>query len=218
VQFIVHREMRAAEISSSLHDIASSIVDTSEGETSTTMSESEIALATRNTIERTYRERRRGFLAWARRHTPDAETAEDILQDAFVRALANADALSPVEDLAAWIFSVMRNRLIDLWRGRSARRRAGATDLSEHVLEEVAAGAGLDPQDQYLRNEMHAALEVAIEALPAEQREVIRAQALGGVAFKELAQATGVSIDTLMARKRYAIRKLAAALEYWMDD
>ena len=184
-----------------------------------TMTESEgLGLATRDTIERTYRERRRGFLAWARRYAPDAETAEDILQDAFIRALANADALSPVEDFAAWIFSVMRNRLIDLWRGLDARRRAGATDLPEHVLEEVAAEAGLDPQDQLLRNEMRAALDVAIEALPAPQREVIRAQALGEVAFKDLAKATGVSIDTLMARKRYAIRKLAAALEYWMDD
>jgi DNA-directed RNA polymerase specialized sigma24 family protein len=78
--------------------------------------------------------------------------------------------------------------------------------------------AGLDPQDLLLRNERLAALEVAIDALPAAQREVIRAQALGGVAFKDLAETTGVSIDTLMARKRYAIRKLTAALEYWMDD
>jgi len=184
------------------------------------MSESEAggASATRKSIERTYRERGRGFLAWARRHAPDAETAEDALQDAFIRALANADALSPVGDLAGWIFSAMRNRLIDLWRGDSARRRAGATSLSEGVLEAVAAEAGLDPEDELVRNEMFAALRVAVEALPAPQRAVIRAQALGGVGFRELAASTGVSIDTLMARKRYAMRKLAAALEYWMDD
>ncbi|HET8922279.1 MAG TPA: sigma-70 family RNA polymerase sigma factor [Candidatus Acidoferrum sp.] len=181
-------------------------------------SEGEVASATEKSIERTYRERGRGFLAWARRHAPDAETAEDVLQDAFLRALANADALSPVADIAAWIFSVMRNRLIDLWRGEGARRRAGATEVAAKVLEAVAAEAGLDPEDELQRNEMLAALEVAIGALPAPQREVIRAQALGGVGFKELAEATGVSIDTLMARKRYAMRKLAAALEYWMDD
>ena len=181
-------------------------------------SEGESASATRTTIERTYRERGRGFLAWARRHAPDEATAEDILQDAFLRALANADALSPVADLAGWIFSTMRNRLIDLWRGENAKRRAGATDISERVLEEVAVEAGLDPEDQLQRNEMLSALEVAIDALPEPQRDVIRAQALGGVGFKEFAAATGVSIDTLMARKRYAIRKLAAALEYWMDD
>ena len=185
-----------------------------------TMSESEGAggSATRSAIERTYRERGRGFLAWARRHAPDAETAEDILQDAFIRALANANALSLVEDIAAWIFSAMRNRLIDLWRGADARRRAGAVELSESVLEEVAAEASLDPEDRLQRDEMLTALEVAIEALPAPQREVIRAQALGGVAFRDLAAATGVSIDTLMARKRYAMRKLATALEYWMDE
>ena len=65
---------------------------------------------------------------------------------------------------------------------------------------------------------MLAALDVAIEALPGPQRDVIRAQALGEVGFKELAATTGVPIDTLMARKRYAVRKLAAALEYWMDN
>jgi RNA polymerase sigma factor (sigma-70 family) len=180
--------------------------------------ESEGSSVTRQSIERTYRERGRGFLAWARRHAPDPETAEDILQDAFIRALANADALSPIQDLAAWIFSAMRNRLIDLWRAQGTRRRAGATEIPEEVLVNVAVEAGLDPQDQFQRSEMFAALEMAIEALPAPQREVIRAQALGEIGFKELADKTGVSIDTLMARKRYAIRKLAAALEYWMDD
>jgi len=182
------------------------------------MSESDASSATKKAIERTYRERGRGFLAWARRHAPDAATAEDVLQDAFIRALANADALAPVEDLAAWIFSAMRNRLTDLWRGEGARRRAGSIDIPEAVLEEVAAEAGLDPQDRLQRDEMLAALEMAVEALPIAQRDVIRAQALGGVAFRELAEATGISIDTLMARKRYAVRKLAAALEYWMDD
>jgi RNA polymerase sigma factor (sigma-70 family) len=181
-------------------------------------SEGEGASAARSAIERTYRERSRGFLAWARRHAPDAETAEDILQDAFMRALASVSVLSPVEDLAGWIFSTMRNRLIDLWRGEGARRRAGAFELPRDALESIAVQAGFDPQDQVLRNEMLAALEMAIDALPAPQREVIRAQALGEVEFKELAHATGVSIDTLMARKRYAIRKLAVALEYWMDD
>lgn len=179
---------------------------------------SEIASAERKAIERAYRERRPSFLAWARRHAPDIETAEDVFQDAFIRALANADALSPVRDLGAWIFSAMRNRLTDLWRGEGARRRAGAVDLPEAVLEEVAEEAGLDPQDRLQRDEMLAALDVAIEALPVPQRDVIRAQALGEIGFKALAEATGVPIDTLMARKRYAVRKLADALEYWMDN
>jgi RNA polymerase sigma factor (sigma-70 family) len=171
--------------------------------------------ATRSQIERTYRERGRGFLAWAKRHAPDAATAEDVLQDAFIKALANASALSLVEDLGAWIFSAMRNRLVDLWRGDAARRRAGAAALPDKTVEEIAAAAGFDPLDELVRDEIFEALDTAIEALPAEQREVLEAQTFEGLTFRELAARTGTSIDTLMARKRYAIKKLAAALQDW---
>jgi RNA polymerase sigma factor (sigma-70 family) len=177
-------------------------------------SESKTA-ATRKQIERTYRERSKGFLAWARRHAPDPETAEDVLQDAFIKALVNASALSLVEDLGAWIFSAMRNRLIDLWRGDAARRRAGSVELPGETIEEIAAAAGLDPYDELVHDEILEALETAIEALPAEQREVLEAQTFEGLTFRELAARTGPSIDTLVARKRYAIKKLAAALEVW---
>jgi RNA polymerase sigma factor (sigma-70 family) len=181
-------------------------------------SNEETAVLGRSSIEKTYRERRRGFLAWARRHAPDEEAAEDALQDAFIKAIANASALSIVEDVAGWIFAAMRNRLADLWRSEGARRRAGAVDLPEETLEEVAAAAGVDPYDELVRGEMEEALETAIAALPREQAEVLRAQALEGNGFRELAERSGTSIDTLMARKRRAVRKLAAALEYWMDD
>jgi RNA polymerase sigma factor (sigma-70 family) len=173
---------------------------------------------TKTAIEKTYRERRSGFLAWARRHAPDEEAAEDALQDAFIGAIANASALSLANDIAGWIFTAMRNRLADLWRSRGARARAGAVDVPDAILEEVAAAAGLDPQDSLLRSELEEALATALEALPKEQREVLRAQAIEGLTFRELADKTGVSIDTLMARKRRALRKLAAALEYWMED
>lgn len=176
------------------------------------------APATRQTIERTFRERRKGFLAWALRHAPDPATAEDILQDAFIRAITNADALSPVEDLAAWIFTAMRNRLVDLFRSDSVRKRAGHVVVAERVLAEVVAEAGIDAQERALRDELLSALGIAIEALPAPQREVIEAQALQGMTFRELAERTGESIDTLMARKRYAMKKLAAALNYWIKD
>jgi len=172
----------------------------------------------KRTIEKTYRERRSGFLAWARRHAPDEETAEDVLQDAFIRAIANANAFSVVEDAAAWIFSTLRNRLIDLVRGESFRRKAGELDLRRETLEEIAVAAGFDAQDELLRGELVEALETAMAALPPEQRDVVLAQTLGGSTFAELAEKTGTSIDTLMSRKRRALRKLAAALEYWIED
>ena len=169
-------------------------------------------------IEKTYRERRGGFLAWAKRHAPDEASAEDALQDAFIKAIANADALSLVENIAGWIFAAMRNRLIDLWRREDTRKRAGAIELPEEMIEAIVADAGFDPHDALIRIELEDALAVAVEALPKEQREVIQEQALDGTAFRELAEKTGVSIDTLMSRKRRALRKLAAALEYWMED
>jgi RNA polymerase sigma factor (sigma-70 family) len=175
------------------------------------------AASTRNEIEQTYRERRGGFLAWARAHAPDLATAEDVLQDAFLKALANASALSIVEDLAGWIFVAMRNRLADLWRGKAARRRAGAMDFPEETLAEIASAAGFDPQDELVRSELAGAIETAIDALPAPQREVLLAQTVEGLTFRELAERTGASIDTLMARKRYAVKKLAAALIEWYD-
>ena len=182
------------------------------------MSVNDTAAQATATIERAYRERKRGFLNWAIRHAPDESSAEDALQDAFIAAIANADALSMVEDVAGWIFASMRNRLIDLWRRAETRRRSGAVELSEEAIGEIAAEAGFDPSDTLVRDELEEALAVAIEALPKEQREVIQAQALDGEAFRELAERTGVPIDTLMSRKRRALRKLAAALEYWMED
>jgi len=169
-------------------------------------------------IEKTYRERRSGFLAWAKRHSLDAASAEDALQDAFIQALVNADALSMVEDISGWIFTALRNRVIDLWRRENTKRRAGAVNLSEETIEEIVAGAGLDPHDSFVRTELEEALAVALEALPEEQREIIQAQTINGIAFRELAERTGIPIDTLMSRKRRAMRKLAAALEYWMED
>lgn len=170
------------------------------------------------TIEKAYRERSGGFLAWAKRHAPDDASAEDALQDAFIRAISNADALSMVEDVAGWIFSAMRNRLIDLWRREETKSRAGGVELPEETIEEIVGDAGFNPDDALIRAELEEALAVAIEALPAQQREVVQAQALDGTAFRELAAKTGVSIDTLMSRKRRALRKLASALEYWMED
>lgn len=178
----------------------------------------EKAVTVTTAIEKAYRERRGGFLAWAKRHAPDDASAEYALQDAFIRALSNANALSVVEDVAGWIFSAMRNRLIDLWRREDTHKRAGAVELSEETIVEIVADAGFDPHDVLIRVELEEAIAVAVEALPKEQREVIQAQALDGTAFRELAERTGVSIDTLMSRKRRALHKLAAALEYWMED
>lgn len=171
----------------------------------------------RRRLEEAYREKRGGLLAWARKRISDAASAEDVLQDAFLGALANANALAFVEDIGAWLLVSMRNRISDLWRREDAKRRAGVVEIPAEVFEEIASEAGYDPSDSLVREELLAALEVAIEALPEKQREALIAQAYEGKTFREIARRNGEPVDTVAARKRYAIRKLAAALEYWMD-
>jgi RNA polymerase sigma factor (sigma-70 family) len=96
------------------------------------------------------------------------------------------------------------------------RERAGETAVSEETIETVMAAAGFDPADQLVRQELADSLSAAIDALPPEQRDVIEAQAFEGTSFEELAARWGVSVNTLMTRKRLAVKKLAAALQEWV--
>jgi RNA polymerase sigma factor (sigma-70 family) len=169
-------------------------------------------------LEQAYRENKGGFLSWAARATRSMTDAEDLVQDAFARALANIESLSAVEDLAAWLFASVRNRVRDRWRKTEVRKRAGETELADETIDEIVAAAGLDPAELAAEAELIEALYDAIEELPPEQRMVIEAQVLDGLTFRELAEQSGISPDTLAARKRYAIRKLAGALREWMDD
>ncbi|MGO8695803.1 MAG: RNA polymerase sigma factor [Rectinemataceae bacterium] len=166
-------------------------------------------------IERTYRQNRQGFLSWAAGATRSLSDAEDLVQEAFEKALADTEALDSVEDLAAWLFTSLRNRVRDLWRHRRMRKETGETEVSEELIAEIVEAAGLDPAELAEQAELTEALYEAIEDLSEEQRTVIEAQALDGLTFKELAESTGISPDTLGARKRYAIKRLADALSEW---
>jgi RNA polymerase sigma factor (sigma-70 family) len=173
---------------------------------------------TRSNLETAYRENRRGFLAWATRATRSLADAEDLVQDAFVTALAGAESFSAVDDVAAWLFTSVRNKVRDLWRRGETRKRAGEIAVSDEAIAEIVATAGLDPADLAASSELLEALYEAIEDLPDEQRMVIEAQVLDGLTYKELAESSGISPDTLAARKRYAIKRLAAALREWIEE
>jgi len=169
-------------------------------------------------IEAVYRVQRQGLLRWIEQAAHGLADAEDILHDAFANALASLGPLDVVENLPAWLFTAVRNRVFDLWRRRDVRRRAGESEVAEGAIAEIVAATGLDPADMAARNELSDALAQAIALLPPEQRLVIEAQALDGVGFRELAERTGIPIDTLTARKRYAVAKLAKALKGWIEE
>jgi RNA polymerase sigma factor (sigma-70 family) len=169
-------------------------------------------------LEKAYRENKKGFLSWASKATRSVADAEDLVQDAFATALADSDALIDVDDLAAWLFTSLRNKARDLWRRRATRKRAGEADVSDEVVAEIVAAAGFTPAELVEGAELMEALSEAIEALPAEQRAVIEAQVIDGFTFREIAEISGISADTLAARKRYAVKRLGDSLRDWFED
>lgn len=171
---------------------------------------------TNNAFEETYRAERNKLLNWLAPRVGD-ETAEDILHDVAVRAITNLDSLEPVRDLAAWLWASAKNAVIDAWRKRGRRSAAGETDPDD--LDSIVDGAWGSVADESERTELLAALERAIHALPPEQKEVIVAQGLWGETFKSISERTGISIETLAARKRYALAKLRVSLrDFSMEE
>jgi RNA polymerase sigma factor (sigma-70 family) len=146
------------------------------------------------------------------------QEAEDMVHDVYAEMMERLPLVPQVRNLPAWINRMLTRRMIDAWRHDRARTRAGETDVAEDTLREIIAGVGLDPQDAYIRESLVDALNDAMRALPSPQRKVVEAQVFGGMTFREIAAATGESIDTLTARKRYAIRKLSRALRHWIEE
>ncbi len=169
-------------------------------------------------IEAEYKQNRKAFISKAKRSMRNGADAEDVLQDVFLRILDNADVLDAMTNIPAIVWKGIKNRAIDMWRHDVVKRDAGETDVAEETIEEIVAAIGFDPHDLAVRNELADALAAAIDGLPPEQQAVIEAQAIDGMTFAELSERTGLSINTLMSRKRMAVKKLAAALRGWIEE
>jgi len=146
-----------------------------------------------------------------RKRVPDRRDAEDILQEVLYE-LAQADRLmQPVEQVGAWLFRVARNRIIDLFRKRKPEQ------LPEG-LEDLLPSPEAGPEGEYARSVLLDEIAAAVEELPEAQRAVFIAHDVEGRPFKELATETGVSVNTLLSRKRYAVRFLRSRLQAIYDE
>jgi len=144
------------------------------------------------------------------------EDAEDLLQDILLQALENLNVLNGLDNLAAWLYTVARNRVIDVYRRKKQHLvELDAPDKDGWSLRDVLAETTIDQDDEEQRDKQITALLQAIEELPEAQRFVLLQNEVEGVAFRELAQETGESINTLMARKRYALNSLRKKLRPW---
>jgi RNA polymerase sigma factor (sigma-70 family) len=157
--------------------------------------------------------RERGRLgSFIRKRVPDPGDAEDILQDVFYELIESFRMVRPIEQVGAWLFRVARNRIIDRLRSRSAQPLQIPTGLDGQddvaALAELLPSPQAGPEAQYARLVLLEQLDAALEDLPAEQREVFVAHELEGKSFRELAAQTGLDINTLLSRKRYAVLHL----------
>jgi RNA polymerase sigma factor (sigma-70 family) len=153
-----------------------------------------------------------------RKRVADQADAEDILQEVFYELIEAYRMMKPVEQVTAWLFRVARNRITDLFRSkqRTASRSEPlpiAEDGTELQLDDLLPSPDAGPEAAYVRGVLLEELEAAVDELPAEQREVFIAHELMGYSFNEIAQQTGVGVNTLLSRKHYAVVQLRRRLQ-----
>jgi RNA polymerase sigma factor (sigma-70 family) len=162
------------------------------------------------------------LLHFIRRRVPDPLDAEDILQDVFYELVEANRLLMPIDHVTGWMFRVARNRIIDLFRRKRQEPFSDAAVADENDellrLEDLLPSPDAGPDAAYARGVLLDELTLAVEALPAEQRAVFVGHELEGRSFREMAAETGVSVNTLLSRKRYAVRRLRERLQRIHDE
>jgi len=157
-----------------------------------------------------------------RRRVADEGDAEDILQDVFYELVEAYRLMKPVEQATAWLYRVARNRIIDRFRKKKPVTFADTAVVSEDgdalLLEELLPSPDAGPEAAYARSVLLQELEEALDELPAEQREVFVGHEIDGLSFKELSAKTGVSVNTLLSRKHYAVVHLRERLREIYDQ
>jgi len=170
------------------------------------------------TVERE-QARLRNFI---RRRVSDQRDAEDILQEVFYEFVEAYRLMKPIEQVSGWLFRVARNRIIDLFR----RRKPGSLgdpaavgdDGEELLLQDLLPSRDLGPDAVYARSVLLNELDEALDELPGQQRDVFVAHEVEGRSFKELSAETGVSVNTLIARKHRAVVHLRQRLQAIHDE
>jgi len=152
-----------------------------------------------------------------RKRVPNEADVEDLLQDVFYELVEANRLLMPIEHLTGWLFRVARNRITDLWRKKKPETFSDAAVEDEDgellQLEDLLPSKEAGPEALYVRGVLFEELEFALDELPDEQREVFVAHELEGRSFKELSAESGVSVNTLLSRKRYAVLHLREQLQ-----
>jgi RNA polymerase sigma factor (sigma-70 family) len=167
--------------------------------------------------------RERGRLwNFIRRRIADEGEAEDILQEVFYEFIEAYRLMKPIEQAGAWLFRVARNRITDLFRKKKPEPLPDSTRTDENdvplLLEDLLPSKDAGPDAVYARKLLLEELDAALDELPEEQRDVFVAHELEDRSFKDLSAETGVSVNTLLSRKHYAVLHLRRRLQAIYDE
>jgi RNA polymerase sigma factor (sigma-70 family) len=177
------------------------------------------------TKEQTFLKEKDRLLSFIRNRVSSTEEAEDILQDVFYQFVAGFDSIESLDRVTSWLFSVARNKIIDRYRRDAARPQRA--DLSTQTaqdedvpltLQDILPDLGNTPEDSYLREMIWDAVMDALEELPEDQRTIFIQNEMEERSFREISEETGVSINTLLSRKRYAILNLRKKLQRFYNE
>ncbi len=165
------------------------------------------------------------LLGFIRNRVSNVEEAEDILQDVFYQFVAGFETIESLDRVTSWLYSVARNKIIDRYRRDAARPKrtdfellAGRDDDTPLTLQEILPDLDNSPESTLLREAIWDEITEALAELPVEQREIFILNEIEEKGFREIAEETGISINTLLSRKRYAILALRKRLQSFYDD
>ncbi len=180
---------------------------------------------TMQTQQETFLKERGKLLNFIRSKVSSAEEAEDILQDVFFQFVSGYQTIESLDRVTSWLYAVARNKIIDRYRKESTRPQrtdfeglSALEDDAPITLQEILPDLGNTPEDAYFRDLLWDTIMDALDELPADQREIFIKNEMEEKGFREIAEETGVSINTLLSRKRYAIIALRKRLQKLYDE
>lgn len=174
-----------------------------------------------NTVEQTFAKERSGLFNFIRKFVSSREDAEDILQDVFYQFISYAN-IELIERVNSWLFKVARNKIIDKSRKKRTERfveqvRESFDGEEIFTIEDFLPSIDLTPEDLFLKDEFNEQFEAVLGELPTEQRDVFLMNEVDGYSFKEISELTGLSINTLLSRKHYAVKQLKKKLNKYLN-
>jgi len=164
-----------------------------------------------------YKDERKRLLGYIRNRIPDSVEAEDVLQDVFYQLTVGFNDIRRIETLTAWLYKVADNKITDLFRKKkpvtmSYRENAKDDDDGPLSLEEILPSLGSAPEDEEIKDLIWDTIEETLSQLPEEQKDVFVANEFEDMSFKEISEKTGIGVNTLISRKRYAVLTLREKL------